>query len=108
MSSKVTEKEDPNLYIFRYTPLNLDQKIEIIQAKLARDGLSRKMIYNFKEEGKKTHVEYEQLMCGTMALQDMLEHTNGPGLAMVICTAAALELLRCPQYITFRVSNKYM
>ena len=73
MYIKVTEKEDPNLYIFRYTPLNLDQKIEIIQAKLARDGLSRKMIYNFKEVGKKTHVEYEQLMCGTMALQDMLE-----------------------------------
>ena len=106
MSRKVTEKEDPNLYIFRYTPLNLDQKIEIIQAKLARDGLSRKMIYNFKEEGKKTHVEYEQLMCGTMALQDMLEHTNGPGLAMVICTAAALELLRCPQYITSELADR--
>ena len=50
MSDKILEKEDPNLYIFRYTPLNLDPEIEAIQVQLAAQGLSRKSIYNFKDE----------------------------------------------------------
>ena len=80
MSNKVLQKEDPNLYIFRYTPLNLSPEIEAIQVQLAAQGLSRKSIYNFKDEGRIINVEYEKLICGTAALQDHIEHGSGPGL----------------------------
>ena len=42
----------------------------------------------------------KKLICGTAALQDHIEHGSGPGLGMMVCTAAALELLAAPQYIT--------
>ena len=37
---------------------------------------------------------------------DMIEHTVGPGLAMVTSTVAALELLRAPEYITSELADR--
>ena len=51
-------------------------------------------------------MEYEKLICGTAALQDHIEHGNGPGLGMMVCTAAALELLTAPQYITADIADR--
>ena len=94
------------LYCFRYTPLSFDDKVEQDQKQHVVDTLLNTTVSNWKEEGMQVHLEYDLVVFGSLALQDFMEHTRGPGFGLAACTTAALYLLRGPKYITSRFVDR--
>jgi hypothetical protein len=91
---------------FRYTPLNYTEAEEDAQKFLISEAMHKKRVENWSEEGRQVPVEYDLLVTGSYAGQDIHSHTIGPGFALAVCTVAGFTLLRKPKYITSNTVDK--